>query len=93
MDLKELIKNKNATLVDVREPFELFFSKISSAKNIPLRSVTAKLEDFKKMPSPIILFCRSGQRSGKAMETLQANGIEEVYNGGGIDQVKEMLFD
>ena len=43
------------------------------------------------MPQPIIVFCRSGNRSGNAAIFLQAQGLEEVFNGGGFQDVLDIL--
>ena len=32
---------------------------------------------------PLVVFCRSGNRSEQVMHYLRKQGIEEVWNGGG----------
>jgi len=44
------------------------------------------------MSKPIVVYCRSGNRSGKAMNYLKAQGITEVYNGGSLADVKALLI-
>jgi rhodanese-related sulfurtransferase len=39
------------------------------------------------MNKKVVVFCRSGARSGQAMMFLQAAGLKEVYNAGGIGNV------
>ena len=41
-----------------------------------------KLYELKKM-EPLVVFCRSGNRSEQVMHYLRKQGIEEVWNGGG----------
>jgi phage shock protein E len=36
------------------------------------------------MQGPIVVYCRSGNRSGMAMSLLKQAGLSEVYNGGGL---------
>ena len=88
MDLKELIEREGATIVDVREPFELMMGKVPGALNIPLGQVPGRVEEFRQMSKPLILICASGNRSGQAAAFLKGKGLTEVYNGGGWREVK-----
>ncbi len=91
MNLKTAINQPSASIVDVRESFEYFFGHVKGAKNIPLSSLPSRIEEFKQMDQPIILYCRSGNRSGQATAFLKANGIKNVFNGGSLGDVKAML--
>lgn len=91
MNLSELVKQPNVTLVDVREPWELAEGQVEGAKNIPLGEVPRRIDEFRSMDKPLVLFCRSGNRSGMATAILQAQGVEQVYNGGSWDQVATAL--
>ncbi len=82
MQLINLINDPNATLVDVRETWEFAGGNVEGSLNIPLGQVFSKVEEFRNMPKPVILFCMSGNRSGMAEAFLKAQGIKEVYNGG-----------
>lgn len=82
MDFKNLINDPQATLVDVRETWEFAGGNVEGSLNIPLGQVFSKVEEFRNMPKPIILFCMSGNRSGMAEAFLKAQGVKEVYNGG-----------
>jgi phage shock protein E len=80
-DLNDLIKNKNAHIVDVRTPGEFKGGHIKGSENIPLSNIAnaaAKL----KGKQPIVLCCASGNRSGQAADILRSKGLTEVYNGG-----------
>lgn len=86
------INYTQATLIDVREPFELENEgKIEGAINIPLGSVPEKIDYFKSVKKPAILFCRSGNRSGQAVAFLKANGVDALFNGGAWQEVQERL--
>ena len=39
------------------------------------------------MKTPIVAYCRSGSRSGIAVSILKQRGINEVYNGGGLQDL------
>lgn len=78
---------ENMILVDVRTPEEYSAGHIKGAINIPLQSFDgdlSKIEDYKE--KTIILYCRSGNRSGQAGEFLVKNGFKDVYNADGVSK-------
>lgn len=83
----ENVDLKEATIIDVREPSEFSMGCIDCSTNIPLGQVPNKIEEFKRMKKPLVLCCASGGRSGQAVQFLEENGVEEVYNGGGWNMV------
>lgn len=86
--LAEII-NGGAMLVDVRSPGEFKSGSVKGAVNIPLDSVTAQIAKFKGKEN-IVVFCRSGNRSGQAKMILERNGIQNVYNGGTVSKVASL---
>ena len=80
--MKDIIDK--ATVVDVRTPEEFNGEHFDGAINIPLNEIQTRMDEFKEMKQPIVLYCRSGNRSGMATSLLQQQGISEVYNGGGL---------
>ncbi len=87
-ELVSYIKN-NAFLVDVRTPEEFAEGHVSGSTNIPLDQVENQLEKFKNH-SEIVVFCRSGNRSGQAKVILENNGFTNVLNGGTWQNVNEV---
>lgn len=85
-DLKPLIE-EGAFLVDVRTPGEFAGGNVKGSVNIPLDSLQNQLAKFKNKKH-IIVFCRSGSRSGMAKNILEQNGFKNVVNGGTWEQVK-----
>lgn len=83
--------DKNATIVDVRTPEEFAGEHFNGAVNIPLDEVATRINEFKEMPTPIIAYCRSGNRSGMAVSILKQNGVNEVINGGGLDDMNATI--
>jgi molybdopterin/thiamine biosynthesis adenylyltransferase/rhodanese-related sulfurtransferase len=72
-------------LVDVREPHELAISHIAGAQNLPLGLLTAHLGELDSAQE-IVLFCKSGTRSARALELLLSAGFRKVKNlQGGIN--------
>ena len=84
-ELAKLV-NGGAFLVDVRSAGEFKSGSAKGAVNIPLDSLAQHLDKFKNK-SHIIVFCRSGNRSGQAKAILERNGFTNVTNGGTWDQV------
>jgi phage shock protein E len=73
--------NDGAFLVDVRSPGEFAEGNAKGSVNIPLDQVQNQLAKFKDKKN-IVVFCRSGNRSGQAKSTLEQNGFTNVTNGG-----------
>ncbi|MEZ4985581.1 MAG: rhodanese-like domain-containing protein [Saprospiraceae bacterium] len=87
MTLQEVIKQPGTTIVDVREPFEFVRGHAEGAINIPLGTIPSRLEEFKSMSKPILLYCASGNRSGQATNYLNSCGVPDAFNGGGLNDV------
>ncbi len=81
LDVKELMA-EGAVIIDVRSPGEFQSGHIQGSKNIPLNTISGKVQKFKKLDKPVILCCASGNRSGQAARILKAEGID-AHNGGG----------
>ncbi|MFD1096171.1 rhodanese-like domain-containing protein [Salegentibacter chungangensis] len=81
MNIEKLIKEENASIVDVRTPQEFSGGHVSGSVNIPLQELQNRIDDLKQMKSPLILCCASGNRSGMAAQMLSNQGLE-CYNGG-----------
>ncbi len=92
MLLADVLQSGNYELIDVREPMELEMDgNIEGAKNIPLGEVEDRKDEILSIEKPVILFCRSGNRSGKALEYLNSQGLKDGYNGGGWAELKSQL--
>lgn len=87
MELKALLSEPHATIVDVRTPAEFMGGHVAGSINIPLQEVPDRVEEFRRMVKPLILCCAGGNRSGQAAYFLQQHGLENVHNGGGWLQV------
>lgn len=85
------IKEKKGTLLDVRSILEFEENHIPGAINIPLDIVEANIKKIAEMPKPIVVYCLSGGRSGIATAILQQNGLQDIYNGGGIFSLNNII--
>ena len=83
-ELKKLMDAKaEPFLVDVREPHEVQISSLGGTL-IPLKTVPERVQEIPK-DQPVVVYCRSGGRSGKACEFLIAQGYKNVKNlNGGV---------
>jgi phage shock protein E len=73
-----------ALVVDVRTPQEFETGAYPGAINIPLAEVEKRLADFGDRKNAVVVYCRSGNRSGQAKKILEKNGFSDVTNGGGL---------
>jgi adenylyltransferase/sulfurtransferase len=72
-------------LLDVREPHELQISALAGAVNIPLGTLAARLSELDSAREMVVL-CKSGSRSARALELLASAGFKRVKNlQGGIN--------
>lgn len=78
-----------AVLIDVRTAEEFATGALPGAKLIPHGDIAARITEVAPdKNTPVILYCRSGRRSGIAQDTLQRLGYTQVINAGGYDQFK-----
>lgn len=89
--INEILKSKNTVLVDVLSPLEYQQEHIPGARNIPVEKIIDHIRDLKELQNPIVVYCRSGARSGIALGILKQHGLAAVYNGGGIEDMKTFL--
>lgn len=86
----EQLISPDAFLVDVRTPKEYAAGSVTGAVNIPMDDVPGKLGRFKDKKQ-IVIFCRSGNRSGYVKHILEKNGFTNVVNGGTWLKVKAQM--
>ena len=77
-----LLMNKDGSVVlDVREDNEIRAGKIQGAKHIPLGQLAKRLPELEKSKDKsVLVYCRSGNRSSFACNTLTKNGFVDVSN-------------
>ncbi|WP_027376305.1 rhodanese-like domain-containing protein [Kaistella palustris] len=92
MSIVEVLQAGNYHLIDVREPMELEMDgHIDEAQNIPLGEIEDRKQEILNLNGTKIFFCRSGNRSGKAVDYFKSEGMTDVYNGGGYADLKKQL--
>ncbi len=75
-----------ARLVDVRTPQEFATGHIPGAVNIPLQDLEPRMAELEGKERPIVLYCRSGNRSGSAARMLESAGYAEVHDLGSMSR-------
>jgi adenylyltransferase/sulfurtransferase len=84
LELAERLRAGDIDLIDVREPHEWDIAHIPGARLIPLGNLPAAVPSLDRTRD-IVVQCRSGARSGRAVRLLQAAGFTRVRNlAGGI---------
>lgn len=84
-ELKQMMDNKeDFQLIDVREPHEFEFANLDG-ELIPLSQIPSSKDKVEK-GKKVIIHCRSGARSGQAVQYLEKElGLDNLYNlKGGI---------
>ena len=86
-ELKQRLDRGDAlTLIDVREPFEWEIGNLGTygARLIPMREVAERQAEI-DASGEVVVYCRSGNRSGRVVNALMEAGYTRVWNlAGGI---------
>lgn len=82
----QLINHKDAMVLDVRDEKEYQAGHVLNAKLIPLAMLKERIGELEKYrDKPLIVLCRSGNRSGSACAMLGKQGFTQAYNlAGGV---------
>ncbi len=92
MTTTQAILNDTVSFVDVRNDEELESDgKLDGAHHYPVHTVPDHVEEIRALSRPIVVFCKSGGRASRIIEFLQSQGMDDLYNGGGITDVKAVL--
>jgi len=84
-EVKKMMDEKQPfVLIDVREPHEFQICRIPGSTLIPLGEVAKRMHELDSA-GEIVVHCRSGQRSARAVEFLMNAGFRKIHNlKGGI---------
>lgn len=75
--------NVDHVLLDVRTPQEFASGHIPGAINISIDELIGRLSEVPQ-DKPVVLYCRSGNRSNQAAQILDRAGYTQIYDLGGI---------
>ena len=84
-EVKKMMDEKEPfVLIDVREPHEYQICRIPGSKLIPLGEVPKRMNELNSADE-IVVHCKSGMRSAKAVDLLMKSGFRKIRNlKGGI---------
>ena len=77
-------------VIDVRTQGEWDSGHLENAQHIEWQNIL-KLAETTSKDQEIYLYCRSGNRSGKATKMLKENGFKQAINAGSISEASELL--
>jgi len=85
VELKQMMDDKKPfVLIDVREPHEYDICRIPGSRLIPLGEVSRRMHELNSADE-LVVHCRSGARSAKAVDFLMKSGFRKIHNlKGGI---------
>lgn len=90
-DTPRLLK-EGALIVDTRTPGEYANGHVKNAINIPYDLIARSIDQYETDPSkPIIVYCRSGNRSSIAKKNLVEAGYTNVVDAGSIGNMQKQL--
>jgi phage shock protein E len=79
----QFVQASSHVLIDVRTPEEYASGYIQNAINIPVESLQARLSEVPEN-TPVVVYCRSGNRSAAAAQILVEAGFQPIFDLGGI---------
>jgi phage shock protein E len=89
--LESVAAAPDVLLLDVRRPDEFASGHVEGAVNVPLGETARMMETIGAKDRPVVLHCRSGNRSGQALKALQAAGFTRLVNGGSYQHTASAL--
>ena len=86
-EAREMMDTQNVIILDVREQSEFDAGHIPGAVLLPVGTITADTaaQMIPEKDSVVLVYCRSGNRSKTASQTLAELGYTNVYELGGIN--------
>lgn len=90
--LHSLLNGDDVVIIDVRSQEEHQAGALPGSINIPHNRIASGVAQRAiEQDKTIVLYCRSGRRSGMAEQELRARGYQKIINAGGFDDLKAIL--
>ncbi|MBC7172924.1 MAG: rhodanese-like domain-containing protein [Polyangiaceae bacterium] len=80
-DARRLV-DEGALLLDVRTREEFAAGHLPGAINVPVQELSARIGEVGPKDRPIVVYCRSGARSGSAARMLGGAGFSVIHDLG-----------
>lgn len=81
LTVEEIVQRNLGTIVDVRSYLEYQGGHVAGSVLIPLQDLEKQKDHLKFLKSPLILVCRSGNRSRQAVDILKQLGLYAIDGG------------
>lgn len=76
--------SEGALLLDVRSAEEFREEHLKGAKNIPVQELADRVGELGEKSTTVVVYCRSGARSGSARRMLRGHGFTNVHDLGAM---------
>lgn len=90
-DLSSIDVSK-ATIIDVRSPSEFQAGHIKGATNIPVDEFAQRIQEIETLAGGkdnlVVLYCRSGARSGRAYHMAKNANFSNIVNAGAMSNIR-----
>jgi phage shock protein E len=87
---KHIVIDESTAVIDVRTEQEYKAGHLRNSTHIPYGEIKNKIADHvQDKNQKIIVYCRTGRRSGIAKNTLDEMGYTNVINAGSYEKLKE----
>jgi len=84
---------ENYLVIDVRGADEYAAGHVKHAINIPLGELESRLDEINAYKDKnVVLYCNTGNRSGKALDLLKQKGFSMLMNAPGVKQYDYELY-
>ena len=79
---------QEVVLLDVREPHETLICNLPNSTLIPMAQIPRRMDEIDRARD-VVVYCRSGARSGQVVAFLRRQGFDRVWNlrGGMLDWI------
>ena len=83
-ELVSYVKERQVTLVDLREPVVFGRMHLPGAINVPLEELESRLDELAQLAAPPVFYCRTGEKSKELAERLVSQGYGVAFLEGGV---------
>jgi thioredoxin 1/putative thioredoxin len=83
-EVAQLLKANRISLVDTREPAVFGRAHLPHAVNIPIEEIENRLAELHMLPTPAVVYCRSGERTKELVAKLAEQGMPVAFLEGGV---------
>lgn len=83
-EVAELLKRRRISLVDTREAAVFNRAHLPGAVSLPLEEIETRLAELQMLPTPPVVYCRSGDKTKELADRLAKKGMPVSFLEGGV---------